>query len=42
MISVIEDRNDHLLTENTAVLNWWAEYYKGLYNFMFMTDADVF
>ena len=39
--SVIEDSNDHLLTENTAVLGRWTEYCSELYNHKINPDTSI-
>ena len=31
--AVIEDSGGNILTESTAVLNWWTEYSSGIYNY---------
>ena len=30
--AAIEDKSGNILTESTAILNWWTEYCSGLYN----------
>ena len=30
--AAIEDKSGNILTESTAILNWWTEHCSGLYN----------
>ena len=40
-LTVIEDSSGSILTENTAVLNQWTEYYSGLYNYVHHPDTSL-
>ena len=39
--AAIEGSSGNILTENTAVLNRWAEYCNGLYNYVLRPDASL-
>ena len=39
--AAIEGSSGNILTENTAVLNRWAEYCNGLYNYELRPDASL-
>ena len=39
--AVIEDSSGNILTESTAVLNWWTEYCSGLYNYELHPDTSL-
>ena len=38
--AVIEDSRRNILTESTAVLNRWTEYYGGLYNYVSLLQSN--
>lgn len=40
-VLAIKDSSDYLLTQSAAVLNWWTEYCKDLYNFQQRTDTKA-
>ena len=39
--ALIEDSGGNILTESTAVLNWWTEYCCGLYNYELHPDTSL-
>ena len=40
MSAIVEDSWGNILSENTAVLNWWTEYCSGLYNYELHPDTS--
>ena len=40
--TVIEDKDDNLLTDGAPIFNRWKEYCEELYNYQLTSDKDLF